>query len=362
MNMDFDVGRWDKVRADAQKWWAGELGRPLLQIRMGGRDPGRPEPAQRWPLFEDAYDHAVTPEAIVDRWDYQLACTHFLGDAFPQVWPDFGPGALAVFLGARPEVASRTVWYEAPEIREPADLRLRLDTKNPWFRRIREIMRLGAEHFQGRAQVGMTDVGGTVDALAAFRPGERLLFDLYDAPAEVERLVWETHDAWWAAFEAFNAVIQPRQRGYTAWTPIFSESPCYMLQCDFSYMISPEMFDRFVKPELAATCRRLGRAFYHLDGPGALPHLDSLLAIPELAGIQWIPGAGQKDCTQWPEVYRRIHRAGKKIQLFGGSELVEAIAAQIGSANGIVAIAQANPGDEARIRAGLRRWGADECG
>jgi 5-methyltetrahydrofolate--homocysteine methyltransferase len=359
----FDAARWARVREDARRWWDGELERPLIQIRMAGRDPGRPEPAQRWPRFEDAYDPGVSPESIVDRWAYNLACTRFLGDAFPQVWPDFGAGALAAFLGARPEVGSSTVWFHPPDgIRAAADLRFRLDPGNAWFQRIRTLMRLGAERFDGLAQIGMTDLGGTMDVVATFRPGDRLLLDLYDCPAEVDRLVGEAHAAWWQAFDAFNAVIQPRQRGYTAWTPVFSETPCYMLQCDFSYMISPAMFDRFVKPELAATCRRLGRAFYHLDGPGALPHLDSLLSIPELAGIQWIPGAGQKGFTEWPEVYRKIHRAGKKIQLFSDIAGLDAVAEAIGDARGIVAIGSARPEDEQAVREGLARYGAPETG
>ena len=62
----------------------------------------------------------------------------------------------------------------------------------------------------------------------------------------------------------------------------------------FRRMITgPEMFERFVLPDLAACCDRLDHAFYHLDGKGELPHLDLLLSIDGLRGIQWIPGAGQ---------------------------------------------------------------------
>ena len=32
--------------------------------------------------------------------------------------------------------------------------------------------------------------------------------------------------------------------------PIYSEKPYYPLQCDFSAMISPDMFEEFVLPEL----------------------------------------------------------------------------------------------------------------
>ena len=51
-------------------------------------------------------------------------------------------------------------------------------------------------------------------------------------------------------------------------------------------MLGPEHFEEFVKPEIVASCNRLGNSFYHLDGVGQIRHLDSLLAIAELKGIQ----------------------------------------------------------------------------
>jgi 5-methyltetrahydrofolate--homocysteine methyltransferase len=182
--------------------------------------------------------------------------------------------------------------------------------------------------------------------------------DLYDQPAEVKRLTWEAHEGWWRSFDDFNAVLQPVNPGYTAWTPLYSETTYYMLQCDFAYMIGPEMFDEFVKPELQACCRRLGNAFYHLDGVGQLPHLDSLLSIPELKGVQWVPGAGQPDTTHWPEVYRKIRAAGKLIQIWGDIATLDILAGQLGSAKGICLLAGCQPADEKKILEGLRRYGA----
>jgi 5-methyltetrahydrofolate--homocysteine methyltransferase len=119
-------------------------------------------------------------------------------------------------------------------------------------------------------------------------------------------------------------------------------------------MIGPDMFDEFVKPELAASCRRLTNAFYHLDGIGQLPHLDSLLEIPELKGVQWVPGDGQPDITKWPEVYRKIHKAGKRIQFFTSQSpmawnALDVIADQIGSAEGICMIGWADRSQEDEV-------------
>ena len=85
-------------------------------------------------------------------------------------------------------------------------------------------------------------------------------------------------------------------------------------------MISPAMFERFVLPDLEACCNHLDHAFYHLDGKGQIAHLDMLLAIPRLRGVQWIPGSGQPSPARWPEVLSRIRRGGKLCQLFVSPE------------------------------------------
>ena len=92
-----------------------------------------------------------------------------------------------------------------------------------------------------------------------------------------------------------------------------------------------------------------------MDGPGQLPHLDLLLSIPELKGIQWIPGDGQPNITKWPEVYRKIRKAGKLVQFFAGQskygwETIDVIADQLGSAEGLLMIGWGDiKNDEAKV-------------
>ena len=315
MSIDFNRERWETVKKNARDWWAGKLGRPLIQVMLSGRSPGRPEPKlSSVSRDKTAYDLSVAPEAIVDRWDYELSCLEFLGDSFPCVNPDFGPGVLAAFMGAKPEPGGGTVWFHPKREMELEDMRFLIEPDNIWLRRITDICRAAMARWQGMVQVGMTDLGGNLDVLSTFRPGEKLLMDLVDFPDEVKRLTWEAHAAWWKAFEEINSVLRPLNPGYTAWAPIFSETPYYMLQCDFCYMIGPAMFDEFVLPEISASCKKLNHAFYHLDGVGQLAHLDALLAVDELKGVQWVPGAGKPQGEGWPEVYRKIIRAGKRAQ------------------------------------------------
>jgi hypothetical protein len=116
MPIDFDDSRWDQIKEDCQRWWAGELKRPLIQMRLTGRDPGRPPPAHP--------DHHRTA---------------FMGaDAF-----------------AAPE--QRTVWFEPATPAEITDIHFEHDPHQVWLDRIKDVSRAAIERWQGAVQVCMTD-------------------------------------------------------------------------------------------------------------------------------------------------------------------------------------------------------------
>lgn len=359
--MHFSPSQWDRIKSSSRAWWEGSLGRPLVVCRLGGGTPNR-EPAQHpFREYTALYDLDVSAEAVVDAWDYHLAGETWHGDGFPQVWPNFGPGVLAAFLGAelQAQAETQTVWFHPVEEKPIADLHFEYQPGNSWVERIKDILRAAGERWQGEVQVGMTDLGGALDVLSSFRPSEKLLLDLIDYPDEVKRCIGELHDLWFRYFEEIQEVLAPTNPGWSAWPGFFSPEPHYMLQCDFCYMISPDMFDEFVKPDLAAACKRLADPFYHLDGPGQLAHLDSLLTIPELKGVQWIPGDGQPTVDHWPEVYEKILAAGKLAQTYGGPEVLESLADQLGNVDRILHIARGTQDDLPAWQRVFDRFGID---
>ncbi|MCD4824133.1 MAG: hypothetical protein K8S55_05960 [Phycisphaerae bacterium] len=361
MSIDFGPERWKKLKETYRLFWAGELDRPIIPVVMGGRAPGRTEPKLPDQPFAAFYDLSVSAEDIIDRWDYNLSCCEYLGDAYPSVWPNFGPGVMAAFMGAKLETGNDTVWFHPTEELPIRDIHFEYDPDNVWLNRIRDIYIAGIKRWGGQVLMGMTDLGGNLDVLATFRPSEKLLLDLYDEPDEVKRLTWEAHDLWHRFFGELNEILQPVNPGYSAWAGIYSEQPYYMQQCDFNYMLGPDMFDEFVKPELEATCRKLTNAFYHLDGPGQLASLDSLLTIEKLDGVQWIPGEGSKTYDKWPDVYQKIHAAGKRMQVaVGDMDILDTVIQQIGTSRGVQSYATSiSKKDEATCRQRLAGYGIE---
>jgi 5-methyltetrahydrofolate--homocysteine methyltransferase len=323
----FNEHNWEQHEQNWRAWWAGELDRPLAIIE----NPIRfrpPEELARAFLLEKPVDE------VLDHYQSRLERTQYHGDAWPKWFPFFGAGIVAGFLGAQvhctPEM--ETVWFEPATVGDATELQPTFDPENVWWQRVKQLTQAAGDRWGQRVSVAHTDLGGNLDILASLRTTEKLLFDLYDEPGEVARLSAQLTRLWLDYYDRLYAIIQTNGRGTTPWAPIWSPGRCYMLQSDFAYMISPEMFERFVLPDLVACCDRLDHAFYHLDGKGQIGHLDMLLSLENLHGIQWIPGDGQPPPEAWLPLLQRIREAGKLCQLFataaGARTIVDALGGQ----------------------------------
>ena len=319
---DFDFG---PVRQAHEAFWAGQLDRPLVLLSGQRKDAPATQP---WQGYIPAYGD-MPVEQIVDIAEASIRATWYAGDGYPYLFTNYGAGSAAAYTGlARAQYSGDGgVWFCPAVDTELADLRVEPRTDTQWFDHTDGYMRAIVDRIGGKTQITLPDLGGMLDILASIRTTETLLTDLIDAPDEVERLVWEVFEAWWAYYEHFYAILKGRSPGCMAWAPAWSPKRTYMFQSDFAYMVSPQMCGRLVIPELTECCRRVDHGFYHLDGVGQLPHLELFLGIDELRGIQWVPGAGKANPCKWPDVFKRILAAGKRVQTWAmePDEIFEAI-------------------------------------
>ncbi|MBK8027144.1 MAG: hypothetical protein IPK19_38585 [Chloroflexi bacterium] len=321
---------WQRIQQDWTAWWDGSLQRPLVLVTT--QDPGHPpgdfhNNLVRFPVM-------TPPQAILDYYQPYLETTHYFGDAFPQWWLNAGPGIVAAFLGSRPSFAGEgdwgTTWFESLGVSSLQEIELRYNPDNLWWRHCLTLTRAAVERWGDHVVIGHTDLGGNLDILASLRGSMELLYDVTDAPDEVERLTRQITPLWLRYYDELYNVVKTAPLGASYWSTYWSPGTGYILQSDFSYMISHEMFQRFVLPDLTACCAHLEYPFYHLDGKGQLIHLDAILAIPNLRGVQWQPGDGAPLADQWLDVLARIRAAGKLCQVYVKREGARRIARELG--------------------------------
>ena len=345
MELAFSPERWDRIEREWTAFWAGEQKRPM--VLMQSADRSIPE-SPRWHRFFPQYGKELSAEEILDIESAHLSRIRWFGDAFPSRMLDFGPGSLSTYMGASLEAGDDTVWFKAtaPSLSE---IKASIDIESPWRLRIQEILDCALRRWGKDVQLIPSDVGGGLDILAALRGAEELLLDFYDAPDEVLRLTQDITREWMANYDDEAAKIMSACRGCANWTPMFSKRRTYMLQCDFSYMISPALFEKYALPDIDALCKHLDDPFYHLDGKGQIPHLDAVLGIERLKGVQWIPGAGQPDASEWLDLLARIRKAGKLCQVYTSPEGALRIKNALGGTGFVFALGDCG-GEEASTR------------
>jgi len=298
-------------------WAGGAYERCCLHITASAGKQGEsrpPAPASTTQAWED-----LGLRTRMAAWNAENTL-HF-AEAVPSAFVNFGPGCLAAMVGGTYQWAPGTVWFEnEPLITDWAD------PPPPVLNKASEMYQLADAFTEKLLAAGevrfftsITDIGGSYDILAALRGTQNLLLDLYDHPEEVKAYAEQLQPVWMAYFNQYAQRAIKRQGGVTNWMSIWSDTPWYPLQCDFSYMLSPEMFEEFILPDLRWYTEQLDRSVYHLDGPGELPHVKHLLTLPRLNAIQWTAGDGNAPLwhERWYGLFEEIQSAGKGLVLLG---------------------------------------------
>jgi len=300
-----------------EAFWRGELTeRPLLWVTVAGARPGTPPRApatdeQQW--TDVAYQIEKTEDA--------LSRTYFTADALPTHNPWLGPDQFAAWLGGGLSFSTRdnTSWTK-PFVEDWArHAELTIDPGNRWWRTYLDILHASVDRGKGRWVTTYPDLHSGIDALGAIRGPERLMIDLLTEPDVIKRAMRRMTRLWKEVVDTVSSIVLPAGQGTTNWTMGWSEERFICVgQNDFSCLIGPEMFDEFVREDTASCCAHADRSIYHLDGPGALQHVPTLLAIEELDCVQWIQGAGKPLPSEWIGLLRRVQDAGKTVQVYYG--------------------------------------------
>ena len=297
-------------------WAREETDRPILHITVRDKTAA-------WNEHEPktAYDKWENLEARYARSRFCMANTKYYGEAFPHDWVNFGPGCMAAMMGSDYISDWNTVWFGGGKtfFNDWSNIdELRLLENAPMYRMVEDMTRLLAERNDGSYFVGISDLGGNLDILASLRNTQDLLTDLYDDPDVVIRATEIVDEAWKACYTKLREILKASgQHGHTTWIGPWCDTTYFPLQCDFAAMISPDNFTKFVMPSLTRLSEFLDHSIFHLDGTGQMVHLDQLLSLPRLDGIQWVPDCGSAPIwdEKWFPLYEQIQAAGKALVL-----------------------------------------------
>ena len=350
---------WNQSRKRFEAWWHGEAhDRVLLQVIAPKRDVKDAPPMPEAPATCE--EQRLNADYRIAAFEHQMAHTYHGGDAFPYLDTHIGPGTMSLYLGSKPVFTPDTVWYgKCIDDITTAEVPT-LDESNRFWRCTLELVTKGVERLAGRALVSFPDLIEGLDTISSLVGNDELLLYLIDAPEHVHRFQKSLTDTYFEFHDRLYEIIKDEDGGscfsaFQTWAP----GGMAKVQCDFSAMIGPRMYEEFVVPYLAQQCARLDYSVFHLDGPCCLQHLDLLLGIKELNAIQWTPGAGQPSACDpcYIPMYRKIRAAGKSLMTRGGMpDQARNLVEELGPEGLDISIAMANPEEADELVRQSLRW------
>ncbi len=273
--------------------------------------------------------------------DWYVAHSCLKADILPVANTQLGPGSLAAILGGVLEGGEDTIWiHPSPAFSSGSTVPggssgstmpggssgstvlsgsaaedIVFDRAHPNWLLHKELLRACKQRAQGHYYVGMPDLMEGLDVLAALKGTDRVLLDTVMQPEVLERQVQQVNDIYFQVFDELYDIIREGDEMAFCYFSSWAPGKMTKLQSDISTMISQDDYRRFVQPFIREQCQRIPYTLYHLDGVGAMHHLDALLEIDELNAIQWTPGVGQPQggSPKWYDLYRKILSHGKSI-------------------------------------------------
>ncbi len=302
-----------------EAWWKGtKVDAPLVSI-VANTNKDYSESFKRKYANISPYDFHLSPEYRCDEVEERILRTKkYYGQSFPFVDLNIGPGSLSTYFGCAPQFSMDTIWYDAIDCNELADiLHYEFIQEGGWWQKHIELVTEAVKRADERYYIGIPDIQEGLDILSAMRHPAELCLDMLDVPEEVLQLKDKIDKAFYPCFDKMYDLVKDPIDDYNVFTAfhIIGKGKTGKVQCDYSALISPDMFDEFGIPEISRQCDYLENSLYHLDGKDAIRHLDSVLGMKSLNALQFVAGAGQNDpaSDEWLFIYDKVRAAGKSL-------------------------------------------------
>lgn len=264
------------------------------------------------PAPRDLNQKWFDPAWRADYLDWYVAHSSLMADMLPVANTQLGPGSLAAILGGVFEGGEDTIWIH-PDPNYSDDIVF--NPNHPNYLLHKDLLKACKQKAQGHYYVGMPDLMEGLDVLAAIKGTDQVLLDTVMQPEVLEHQMQQINDIYFQVFDELYDIIREGDEMAFCYFSSWAPGKMSKLQSDISTMISVDDYRRFVQPFIREQCQKIDYTLYHLDGVGAMHHLDALLEIKELNAIQWTPGVGepQGGSPKWYDLYKKILAHGKSI-------------------------------------------------
>ena len=305
-----------EARERLRAFWQGKsIGRPAVSVFARNSKyewrkwEGEPLTQKQCDLNPDWYAHVCR-----DR----LFSTIYLGESMPSVTISYGSllVLLAVLAGADYEYESGSAWIKP--VKGVLDMRVpKFDPECDTVKKLEKCYDRLAGIVEDNGFISPPVLLDPLTTLSAMHTPENLCVSLLEEPEKVKRWVYDATTLYMDCYEHFYRYLGGL--GYTdasTWLQAMSESRMEAVQCDFSVMLSPEMFREFVYPDIRRITSYMDRSIWHHDGIEQFKFIEMIASLPKLRAIQWVFYIKNEHPSVHIECFKRIKDLG--LSLYAG--------------------------------------------
>jgi hypothetical protein len=305
---------------EIETWWKRENEKPCLI--HGKRKPDIPIKNINGNFFwpEDSRNPDI--DGLINYWISEIESAEYYDTTLPAIPHLYGsrgtPMTMAFYLGGKVILKEDTVWVD-PIITKWENFEIKFDENNYWWKQSLILLKKSLEKANGKYFVWLPDFGDALTCFSLLRGTEKLLWDIIENKEAIIEArdkfinLWKTyHSECWNLYKNYC----PGDMSWLVWAP----GKTYACQCDFSTMLSPSLFTELVVPEIEQIGKYLDFIIWHLDGQDEIKHLETLLSLPEVKAIQWVPGAGKPTAVNNIPMLKRIQERKKSLVVYAADE------------------------------------------
>ncbi|MBT9775668.1 trimethylamine corrinoid protein 2 [Clostridium sp. MCC353] len=311
---------WEETKQRFKDWWIQDnTGRPLIYI-SAERDNIR-DFLPKEEFFKNPDDYYFNVKRMCQYYKSYCETHDFMAEAFPNINLNYGTTSIALYCGAEPECRWDTMWYRPAQKKCWEELvQQGVNYEGKWLEKHIQMIQKGKKYAGEDYLLTIPDIGGSMDVLSLLLGAEELCYELMDEFDKVKAASERLTEYYVRIYDRFYDLVRDTDGSsvFTAFK-VWAPGRTAKLECDFCALMSPDQFKALAVPALKKQAEHMDYAFYHLDGPDAIKHLDQILGIEAIKAIQWSHGAGNPDGL-WDGWFSKVHdkviNAGKSLYLF----------------------------------------------
>ncbi len=296
-------------------WHNDSLGTPLVFALA--EKPGFPPRPWQSPLPRKAWD--LSPDWHVNMVENYLYGNCFCGDAMPVASLMVGLDIVntTILAGGDYDYSSSNDFIGF----QPGRFKLEETVAgfDPGHPLVQDLMACYDRVIQRVGQDALVNTPMTLDALSslyAMCGSSTFLMDMLDKKELIKQRVREMTQTYLAFYDHFYDHLKVKGYGESAsWFQVFAEGKFESVRCDFSLMLSPDLFDEFVMPELIQVCDHMDYTLFNMCSVQHARFLDQLATIPSLDGIFWNPEPYLDGIRGYLPVLQKIKEKGMCLEI-----------------------------------------------